>query len=222
MSGALPNTARREGRLLETVRRARVPSARRLARRQRAIGLTKLVMPAMALALLASLALWPEFQHISSRAEQAAKSFAAIHGDTVMDARYHSIDQQGRPFTITAEVARKLNADVIDLTKPRGDITLHGGTWLMLEGKAGTYRQRENSLDLTGGVTLYRDDGTTVQTQATTVDMKAGAAAGTEPVHATGPFGRLDAKGGFTAAGNGQQIFFAGPATLFLSGAQAQ
>lgn len=222
MSGASPPRPRAEGRLLETVRRYRVPSPRWLARRRRAIGLTKMIMPTLALALLASLALWPEFQRVSSKAEKAARIFAEMHGDTVMDARYRSVDQQGRPFAITAAVARKVNDDVIDLTHPKGDITLKNGTWLMLQSDAGVYRQKADSLDLTDGVTLYRDDGTTVQSRAATIDLKGGAAAGDQPVKATGPFGVLHAQGGFTAADSGQQIFFAGPARLVLNGAQGK
>ena len=42
---------------------------------------------------------------------------------------------------------------------------------------------------------LYRDDGTTLYTQSTSMDLKTGAAAGSQPVHAEGPFGTLDAQG---------------------------
>jgi lipopolysaccharide export system protein LptC len=217
MSGAAP-PVQRDGRLLG-VRRYRVPSPAGLARRRRAIGLTKLIMPALALTLLTSLALWPELERETGRAREAAKTLAQVHGDTVMEARYSSVDQHGRPFTVTASVARQVNGDLIDLTNPKGDITLQSGTWVMLQAPAGVYRQRENMLDLTHGVTLYRDDGTTVLTDSASIDLKGGAAAGTEAVHATGPFGKLDAQGGFTAADNGQQIFFSGPAKLLLNGA---
>lgn len=222
MSEAAPAPPRQPPRLLATVRRYRMPSATRLMCRRWVLRFTKLVLPGLALALLASLALWPEFQRVSSQAAAAAKSFAESHGDTVMDARYRSVDQHGRPFTITAAVAKKVNDDRIDLTRPKGDITLKGGTWVMLQAKKGVYRQHENSLDLSDGVTLYRDDGTIVRSRSATIDLKGGAAAGAQPVHATGPFGKLDAAGGFTAADSGKQMFFAGPATLLLNGANSK
>ena len=221
MSGAVRTPRRREGRLLDTIQRSRVPSPGRIARRRWTLTLTKLLLPAVALALLGSLALWPEFRQEAEQANKAAKLLGEVHGDTVFDARYRSVDQQGRPFTITAARARRLNDDQVDLVQPKGHITLQDGTWLMLQSAAGTYRQHADTLDLTQGVTLYRDDGTTMVTKSATVDLKSGAAAGTEPVHATGPFGTLDAQGGFTAVDSGQQIFFAGPASVRLNAVQA-
>jgi hypothetical protein len=49
--------------------------------------------------------------------------------------------------------------------------------------------------------------------------MKNGAAAGADPVHAEGPFGTLEARGGFTLLDKGATIQFAGPAHLVLNGA---
>ena len=97
-------------------------------------------------------------------------------------------------------------------------MTEANGTWLELQSKKGVYRQEEHSLDLSTDVYLYRDDGTTLRTQSATIDLKAGAAAGAEPVHAEGPFGVLDAKGGFTLTDKGTQVLFAGPAHLVLNG----
>ena len=79
--------------------------------------------------------------------------------------------------------------------------------------------QQDNALDLSGDVMLYRDDGTTLYTESAAIDLKQGAAAGSEPVHAEGPFGRLDAKG-FALTDKGEEIQFAGPAQLLLNGSQ--
>ena len=74
-----------------------------------------------------------------------------------------------------------------------------------------------SSSDLSHDVTLYRDDGTTLLTQSAAVDLHAGAAAGSDTVHAEGPFGRLDAHG-FTVTDKGDEIQFNGPATLVMNG----
>jgi lipopolysaccharide export system protein LptC len=78
--------------------------------------------------------------------------------------------------------------------------------------------QHLNQLDLVKDVTLYRDDGTTMHTESASIDVKAGAAAGSEAVHAEGPFGVLDAQG-FTVMDKGEAIDFPGPAHLVLNGA---
>ena len=54
---------------------------------------------------------------------------------------------------------------------------------------------------------------------AASIDLKDGAAAGAEPVHAEGPFGTLDAQG-FTVTDKGTSIQFAARRGLVLNGAQ--
>jgi len=70
-------------------------------------------------------------------------------------------------------------------------------------------------------VHIYRDDGTTLTTSTAAVDLKAGAAAGADMVHAEGPFGTLDAQG-FALIDKGAVIQFSGPGRLILNSAQHQ
>jgi len=197
-----------------------MPSQRHMARRRVMINLTKWLLPVIALALLSTIALWPELQRA---ADQTRMSFAGVSGTvqgaTMTDARYRGVDQQGRPYTLTASVAHQVDPDRINLTLPKGDITLTDGTWLMLQAKQGVYTQHRDQLDLSHHVVLYRDDGTTMVTASATMDLKNSAAAGAEPVHAEGPFGTLDAQG-FTLLDKGAIVQFAGPAHLVLNSAQ--
>lgn len=124
-------------------------------------------------------------------------------------------------YTLTASTAQRDGPVRVNLTIPKGDITLQDGTWLMLQAKQGVFIQHSNLLDLSHDVTLYRDDGTTLVTASASMDLKNGAAAGSEPVHAEGPFGTLDAQGGFTLLDKGSSIQFAGPAHLLLNGSNA-
>ncbi len=212
-----PMTMRPE-RLIGAARLNRKPSIRGQARRRALITATKLVLPGIALALLTTMAIWPELDQREAQTRHDLHDMAAITGATLTDAHYHSVDERGRPFTVTAATATQVNPDRINLTQPKGDVTEANGTWLELQSKKGVYRQEEHSLDLSTDVYLYRDDGTTLRTQSATIDLKAGAAAGAEPVHAEGPFGVLDAKGGFTLTDKGTQVLFAGPAHLVLNG----
>lgn len=196
-----------------------LPTAGRIARRRVLITLTKWLLPAAAMALLALVALWPELDRAALKARLAVAHVSGeVEGGRVIDARYNGVDQKGRPYTMTAATARQLDPERIGLTLPKGDITLENGTWMMLAAKAGTFVKRLSQLDLVKDVTLYRDDGTTVQTAAASVDLKAGAAAGSDPVHAEGPFGVLDAQG-FALMDKGAAIDFTGPAHAVLNGA---
>jgi lipopolysaccharide export system protein LptC len=200
--------------------RERVPPApRRIARRRLVITLTKWLLPMTAMALLASIALWPEIQDAVTRSRLRMNHVSAdVDGGKLLSARYNGVDQKGRPYTITAATAWQIDPERVGLTIPKGDITLENGTWLMLTAKAGTFMQHLNQLDLVKDVTLYRDDGTTMHTESASIDLKAGAAAGSEPTHVEGPFGVLDAQG-FTVMDKGTAMDFPGPAHLVLNGA---
>lgn len=201
-------------------RMRRPPTPRHLARRHIAITLTKFVLPVLALALLSTIALWPEFDRATEQARMAFRRISGeISGSELIDARYHGIDEKGRPYTLTAATAQQVGPQRFNLTQPKGDITLRNGTWLMLQAKDGVYLQHSDELDLSHHVTLYRDDGTTMVTASAAIELKQGVAAGAQPVHAEGPFGTLDAQGGFTLLDKGAIVQFAGPAHLVLNGA---
>ncbi|MBV8093886.1 MAG: LPS export ABC transporter periplasmic protein LptC [Acetobacteraceae bacterium] len=185
------------------------------------VRISKWVLPAAALALLAAIALWPEFDRESNEARVAFRRMTtAMDGATLVDARYRGVDERGRPYTVTAEIAQQVGPERVNLTTPKGDITLENGTWMLLQSKQGVFMQHANQLDLSHEVFLYRDDGTTMRTEAATIDLKAGAAASAERTHAEGPFGVLDADGGFTLTDKGEVVQFAGPAKLVLNGSK--
>jgi lipopolysaccharide export system protein LptC len=215
-----PSTHRRTGGyLVAGAERQRLPpTPRRLARRHWLITVTKWLLPTMAMALLASIALWPEIDAVTSGARVSIRELSGqVQGGKLIDARYAGVDANGRPYTVTAATASQVAPQRILLTMPKGDITLANGTWLMLTALNGTYLQNLNQLDLVNNVTLYRDDGTVVHTASAAIDLKAGAAAGSQPVHVEGPFGVLDAEG-FTVLDKGTSIDFTGPAHVVLNG----
>lgn len=195
------------------------PPPGRIARRRIAITFAKWSLPAVAVLLLGSIALWPEVQSaLGPTHVNMAHLTGEVEGGKLIDARYNGIDQRGRPYTVTAATAWQIDAERVGLTMPKGDITLENGTWLMLSSKEGTFLQHQNQLDLVKDVTLYRDDGMTMHTASASIDIKAGAAAGSDPVHVEGPFGMLDAAG-FAVMDKGAAIDFAGPAHAVLNGA---
>jgi lipopolysaccharide export system protein LptC len=196
-----------------------LPTPGRIARRRFVINFTKWVLPAAAMTLLALIALWPEIDSAANKARLAMGHISGeVEGGKLIEARYNGVDEKGRPYTLTAATAWQINADKVGLTLPKGDITLENGTWLMLNSKEGTFVRALNQLDLVKDVTLYRDDGTTMHTESASIDLKAGAAAGSVPVHVEGPFGVLDAQG-FALMDKGNAIDFSGPAHVVLNGA---
>ena len=198
-------------------------SARRAAgvsgRRHVAVAVAKRLLPLLALALLALVALWPELEHQDASRWAALTHGLAPQSGRLSELRYNGVDQDDRPFTITATTAQQVSPDRVDLVNPKGDISLSAQSWLLGEATRGVYRPHSNQLDLAGDVTLYRDDGLTLVTHAATLDLKAGAATGAQKVHAEGPFGQLDAQG-FAVTDRGAVVQFSGPGRLLLNGSR--
>lgn len=213
--------ARRPGQQLVSATAARVrrpPDPGSLARRRLVINCVKWLLPVGALLLLSTIALWPEIQRVTDTTRVNYQQMSSgLGGATLSEARYRSVDDQGRPYTVTAATAQQAGPERINLTTLKADITLADGTWLMLQSKKGVFLRQTNQLDLSHDVTLYRDDGTTMTTASASVDLKNVAAAGSEPTHAEGPFGTLDAQG-FTLTDKGTAIQFTGPAHLVMNG----
>ena len=199
----------------------KLPSPGGLARRRLLIRLIKWLLPTAALLLLASVVLWPEIGRMRDTTRLALSRAGATLGATTMtEARYRGVDDHGRPYTVTAATAQQDGPERVNLTFPKGDITLTNGTWLLLQSKQGVFLQHSNQLDLSHDVILYRDDGTTMTTASAAIDLKNGAAASGEPTHAEGPFGTLDAQG-FTLTDKGAAIQFTGLSHLVLNGSSS-
>ena len=211
----------RTDRLATSAARVRQPpSSRSMAKRRRTVMWAKRLLPVVAMLILASLALWPqisaEFDNARIRYHKGGLA-ADVQAGKLLRVRYHGQDARNRPYTITADEAEQVGTERINLTAPKGDVVSQNGSWTYGESLRGVYRQRAGLLDLSGDVVLYRDDGITMRTQSAAIDLKQGAAAGSEPTHAEGPFGTLDAQG-FALLDKGNVIQFAGKSRLLLNG----
>jgi lipopolysaccharide export system protein LptC len=216
-----PSAAARTGGYLAIVSRRgarHVPTHSGMLRRRLMINASKFVLPAAAVLLLSSIALWPELRIESDRTRFSMSGVSVtMDGARLTDAHYNGVDERGRPYTVTAATAIQRDEDRVDLTIPNGDITLENGTWLNVRSKQGVYMRKDQQLDLSHDVVVYRDDGTTMTTESATVAMKDGAASSSMPTHVEGPFGTLDATG-FTTVEKGAAIQFWGPVRVELNG----
>jgi len=222
MTAAPVRLARRReaGGGLATLARRRAQLELRAVRRRWSVGVAKRLLPLGALALLSLIALWPELSSETDHARMTYRRDAGLpQTGQITEATYHGVDARNRPYTLTATTAHQVSPERVNLTDPKGDMTLESGNWLMVQAKQGVYLQHTGNLDMSGDVHLYRDDGTTMITESAAVDMKAGAAAGAEMTHAEGPFGTLDAQG-FALTDKGAVIQFSGPGRLVLNSAQ--
>lgn len=201
-------------------RRRRPPSAGQLARRRLLVAVFKRLLPLAALGLLATIALWPEFESAADRGRVAFRRVADARPDAlhILNPRYQGVDEQNRPYNVTAERALQSGQEErVQLEAPRADLLLADGGWVYLEARQGLYDREANRLDLAGQVTIHHDDGTQFVTEQARLDVKGGHAEGDVPVAAQGPFGTLTAEG-FRLRDRGQVVIFTGRARTVLEG----
>jgi len=200
-------------------RRMRPPTPGRIARRRFLVTWTKRLLPVFAVLLLGSIAAWPELMRVQEGSRVTFRRSFGLEADAVRltDPHYRGVDERGRPYTITADVALQSGPERIDLTTPKGDAVLENGTWIMVQAQRGVFIQHAGQLDLSGDATLYREDGTTMHADTVAIDMKQGAAASDDRTHVEGPFGTLDSQG-FALVDKGSVIQFSGPSRLVVNG----
>lgn len=182
------------------------------------VRVAKRLLPAAAILLLALVALWPQLDGSDEARRLTFRRGAEPPADTlrVRDARFQGVDEQGRPYTVTAEgAAQATGADTVDLVRPQADMTLADGAWVLLSAQGGVYARESQVLDLQGAVTLNHDAGYQVVTESARVKLREHSAEGQSAVAAQGPFGTLEGSG-FELTDSGQVIVVTGPARLVL------
>ena len=179
----------------------------------------KLVLPLSAAVLVLAVVAWP---YVAGRDDGIPLSFAAIglgldESVFVTNARYMGADDKDQPYTLTAEMAAQDDSDpdIIQLTKPKADILLNEGTWLVLTADSGTLLRASEQLSLEGAVSIFSDVGYEFRTESATIDLGASRAHGDAPIEGQGPFGVLNADS-FRLDGKSHVIYFEGQVRMTL------
>ncbi|MFT9399210.1 LPS export ABC transporter periplasmic protein LptC [Acetobacter sp.] len=195
-----------------------LPSATALARRRTVLRWAKWALPATALLLLSSIAVWPEVDRLINANSAALRDMTKVKVESgnLLGATYRGVDEHDRPFMITADSAHQVTSERMDLRAPSADVLSQGDNWMLVRSQKGVYMQHTNLLDLTGEVTLYRDDGLMMRSPVADIDLKRGIIASDSWVRAEGPFGVLDAKGYLLSQHDGVAQF-RGPGRLILN-----
>ena len=87
----------------------RVPNSGEIARRRLLLRWTKWILPAAALLLLVSIAIWPEIDRSMNSARIGLKQVTQVQVDSgrMIGPRYHGLDGHNRPYMITADEAQQ-------------------------------------------------------------------------------------------------------------------
>lgn len=176
----------------------------------------KVVLPFLALALVALIIIWPKLKTEDTfRIGFSSVRLSGTSEPGVDNARYVGTDENRQPYSITADLARVEGEGLYNLELPKADLTLEDGTWLVLTAQTGRFIQDRQQLELHGGVNLFHDTGYEISTEELTMDLSRNSAESATPVAGHGPFGELKSAG-LKLVDKGKIIYFTGPAHLVL------
>ncbi|MCE2565963.1 LPS export ABC transporter periplasmic protein LptC [Komagataeibacter sp. FNDCF1] len=198
-----------------------LPNAADLARRQTIMRSAKWMLPLLALILLGSIAAWPAVERavIMHTGTMAQMSHVRVKSGSMLNPTYRGLDEHGRPYMITADEARQVSSERIDLTNAAADTLMDNGNWLYVTANEGVYIQHAQMLDLTHEVTLYRNDGTLMLTPTADIDMRHNIIVTDSWIHGEGPMGVMDVQGGMLDI-HGGIMLFRGPGRMILNAAE--
>jgi lipopolysaccharide export system protein LptC len=200
--------------------------AQSVAQYSRFVGTMKVALPVAAGFLLLLVVMLPQFRSDDDRFRIGMDLIKGESGNTLnmTNARYFGTDDKGQPYSVTAEGVRQHtdNDNAIDLVTPKAEISLTNGTFMSAGATNGTYDRDNQKLDLAGEVTVQQDEGNQLRTSEASVMLKDGTASGRAPVTGDGPFGKMEAAGGFDLSERGRIVHFHGPARLVLNPGKAK
>lgn len=181
------------------------------------IRMMRVVLPFTALSIIAVVMSWNTLRKDQVVAVQQDPQDQAIGKNELLNPRFESRDEKSQPYTITATRAVQGTADddLLLLEAPMADIMLNSGHWLALKAQNGEFRQASQLLFLRKDVSLFHDDGYTMNTQKIDIDLNKKTAITDVAVSAHGPAGTLNAAG-MNADGMANKLVFTGPAKLVL------
>jgi lipopolysaccharide export system protein LptC len=184
----------------------------------------KFALPAAGAVLLLLAFIWPSVLPSFPKMGDLLKTIApaAITEAAMFDLEYQGTNNNGTPYGVTATKAvrdaTQKDRPVIILTAPEADLTTTSGSFVALRAAEGHYAEKQNSLDLNGGVEIFHDNGSTFSAPQLAVDFAQNAAHTNTPVVVQGPFGTINASGGMDVTQGGDNIVFKGPTTARLAG----
>lgn len=199
----------------------RRPKPPHLQRRIKIVAAMRLILPAIAALLLATLALWSRFglDTTSFRLSMDGLDLNSLDTLSMSNAHFEGLDDNKRPFSISAEKATQVtqDADTIDLTELQADMTMKDGAWLSLTSDSGRLQRSKQLLDLLGQVNLFHDQGYELHTRDVHIDLAKNNAIGRSAVQGQGPSGDLTAEG-ILILDSGRQVFFLGKTHMLFYG----
>jgi lipopolysaccharide export system protein LptC len=184
----------------------------------------RIILPIIALLLLAIMIGWPYWQdlrdEIAPLLTTEAPPAPVINQpeSEVANPRFVGTDKKNRPFTILADKAiQSTDGGVIELVNAQADMTLDNGHWLALRAENGLYNRDRQTLDLSGHVMVFHDSGYQLDTDIVHVEFDTMTAESSSPTAGSGPLGEFHSQG-FIVGDSGDIVTLKGQSHILLRG----
>ena len=180
----------------------------------RLVAFMKLMLPAIALAIIALLFAWPGLLPETARMRLGdTVAGGNVSGLAMENPSYVGTDQHGRPYQIAAARASKYSdsASLVHLVRPVADFQASAGEtgWIRIVADAGAYNTTEHVIDLAGGITLVDGLNRQFHTDAMRVDLRSGTLTSDRQVRGGLPDGEITSQG-IRITDRGKHVAFTG------------
>ncbi|MDD3183077.1 MAG: LPS export ABC transporter periplasmic protein LptC [Alphaproteobacteria bacterium] len=179
------------------------------ARYSRTVDVLRWLLPVIVVVGMGVLLLWPLWQD---------NKISGVMVDNVPNLMVESLnmtglDEKGHPYALTANRALQAatTKNLIDLEKPKGELTLESDTWVAVHADQGRLDQNTKKLWLGGHVEVFHDAGYRFTSEEINVDIPKSTAWGSQPVLIQGSFGQITGSG-FRLLDGGKTMIVTGPA----------
>jgi lipopolysaccharide export system protein LptC len=171
---------------------------RRSGQRSRLLGVLRVLLPLLAVMLVALVLAWPQImRHSGGFDVPILLPGDADQADTLrMDSpRYVGETRSERPYEVTARAASvdPLRTNLVRLDQPAADIALADEGAVRLTAASGTYDRDTERLVLDGGIEVVTSSGYRFVTPSARIDLAKGQVRGWQPIEGAGPSGTLSA-----------------------------
>lgn len=174
---------------------------------------TKILLPLVALALVAVIVIWP----LLNGGKDPDQTFGFLDvnvsedGQAMVNPRYVGTNVHDQPFTVTADVATLIGHDkeLVRLDTIRAEMQTQDRGKVYFRAPSGLYETGSRKLALEGAITVTADFGYRFNAGKTDVNLEQGTARSDVKVDAAGPFGSVEANS-FRVSANGNIVRFDG------------
>jgi lipopolysaccharide export system protein LptC len=192
-------------------------------RYSRFVTVMKRALPITAAAIIAVVVVFSLLPRQSDKIQLAYERLGSIDNDLAMlKPRLTGSDAKGNPFVITADAAIQdpHNVRRATLKKVMADLTLDKNRWFNANATQGVVDMDKGFLTLTGGISMFSDDGYELHTARANVDLRKGTFKGPGEVTGHGPAGSLRADT-FEVDRNTNQLVLVGHVRMIINPAEA-